>query len=342
MALVGTAWAGVDSTNQTAAQLRLDVELVDGSRIIGVPDIASMPVQTAYAKMDIPLAQISTIAIQPGQTNVTVRLANGDSLTGTLVRPDLPIDTIMGPLQVPVSIITKISISNRGNKPLSMGDGPIAFCGFNWVGWRTGFEVRGDKVVTLPRAADGFNYGHGGNGRGGMLYTNIGNPDWKDYRAEFTFCIQPADPAFNRYGIGPSDRAGYIRFHVTDARQSWNQKGLSSYSLFIGQKGSWGLGRGVNGRTPNAVGYTDWVADGKESLASGEGFVPDPVKGNRYIIEIKGQRIRIYVDGDLLADVEDPEMHREYDGVHLGYGGIGIEWLWENMGWISDFSVNGI
>ncbi len=197
-------------------------------------------------------------------------------------------------------------------------------------------------MFTLPQAADGFNYGPGGNGRGGMLYTNIGNKDWKDYRAEFTFCIQPADAAFNRYGIGPSQRAGYIKFHVADARQSWNEKGSSGYGLYIGEKGSWGLGRAVNAHVPRPVGYAAKIYEGKKSLAKGDGFVPDPVNGSRYVIEVKGQRIRIYVDGDLLVDVEDPEMHQEYDGVHLGYGGVGVEWLWENMGWFSDFSATGI
>ena len=35
--------------------LRLAMDLVDGSHIIGVPEIKSITVQTSYAKMDIPL-----------------------------------------------------------------------------------------------------------------------------------------------------------------------------------------------------------------------------------------------------------------------------------------------
>jgi hypothetical protein len=296
----------------------------------------------AFADIEVPLHYINEVTVEPAELGVTIDLTNGDRLTGQLLRDDFPFQTILGPLQPPFSVITSIRILSTGGRELPVGEGPISFGGFNWVGWRTGFEVRDDKVFTLPKAVAGFNYGHSGNGRGGMLYTNIGSKDWKDYRVEFTFCIQPADPAFNLYGINPSQRAGYIRFHVADARQSWNEKGMSSYSLFIGAKGSWGLGRGVNAHVPRPVGYTDMVVDGQKSLATGEGFVPDPVNGNRFVIEVKGQRIRIYVDGDLLVDVEDPEMHQEYDGVHLGYGGIGVEWLWENMGWFSDFSVQGI
>jgi len=320
--------------------VRATVELVDGSRLSGRVMVESLTVALEFAEIDIPLQQAESITMAADHGKAVVKLTNGDRLTGVLLQEILPLETILGPLQPPFSAITSIDISKAAVSVLPAGTGPISFGGFHWVGWRTGFEIRGDTVFTLPRAADGFNYGHGGHGRGGMLYTNIGSKDWKDYRAEFTFCIQPADPSFNRYGIGPMERAGYIRFHVADARQSWNEKGMSSYSLFVGEKGSWGLGRSVNWYVPRSVGYADPCSDSSKSLARGEGFVPDPINGNRYVIEVKGQRIRIYVDGDLLVDVEDPEMHQEYDGIHLGYGGVGVEWLWENMGWMRDFSAS--
>lgn len=44
-----TASAGEDK--KAEPQLRLEVDLVDGSHIIGVPGIESVPVQTSYAKM---------------------------------------------------------------------------------------------------------------------------------------------------------------------------------------------------------------------------------------------------------------------------------------------------
>lgn len=332
----------VAQTPPEEARTIATLDLIDGSRLVGEPAIERIPLALPYAELEIPIKDVDSIVIQSGQTNVTVKLANGDSLTGTLSRPDLPVNTLIGPVNIPFTILAKVSISRRGGKALSPGEGPIAFCGFNWVGWRTGFEVRGEKVVTLPKAADGFNYGHSGNGRNGMLYTNIGNPDWKDYRAEFTFCIQPADPAFNRYNITPSQRAGYIRFHIADARQSWNEKGLSAYYLYVHDGGTWGLGKSANSHVPQPVGYTSTIADGREILAKGDGLFIDPVKGNRFTIEVKGQRITIHVDGKLIVDIEDPKMQREYDGVSLGYGGIGVEWLWENMGWLSDFTATGI
>ena len=58
--LICTAWAGEDNTNHL---LRLELSLADGSRIIGTPAIKSIPVQTSYAKMDVPLKHILTIKI---------------------------------------------------------------------------------------------------------------------------------------------------------------------------------------------------------------------------------------------------------------------------------------
>ena len=53
--LASTTWAGEDKAEP---QLRLALDLVDGSHIIGLPSIDSVPVQTSYAKMDIPLKQL--------------------------------------------------------------------------------------------------------------------------------------------------------------------------------------------------------------------------------------------------------------------------------------------
>jgi hypothetical protein len=52
MTLAGTAWSGKDKEEP---QLRLELDLVDGSQISGTPGIESVPVQTSYARMDIPL-----------------------------------------------------------------------------------------------------------------------------------------------------------------------------------------------------------------------------------------------------------------------------------------------
>ena len=58
LGLSGSAWAGQDNTNQAPKELRLELNLIDGSRTIGVPTIESVPIQTSYPKMDVPLKQV--------------------------------------------------------------------------------------------------------------------------------------------------------------------------------------------------------------------------------------------------------------------------------------------
>ena len=60
MTLTDTTWAG---DAPAAPQSRLELNLVDGSHIIGVSSIESVPVRTSYAKLNLPLQQIRTIKI---------------------------------------------------------------------------------------------------------------------------------------------------------------------------------------------------------------------------------------------------------------------------------------
>jgi len=54
MALVSTAWAGKDKEE---SQISLELNLADGSRVIGTPSIESVALQTSYAKMDVSLKE---------------------------------------------------------------------------------------------------------------------------------------------------------------------------------------------------------------------------------------------------------------------------------------------
>jgi len=54
----------------TGEVLRLSVELSDGSRIVGTPAISSVPLQTSFAKRDIPFERISGFSMGSNQTDV--------------------------------------------------------------------------------------------------------------------------------------------------------------------------------------------------------------------------------------------------------------------------------
>lgn len=111
MALVGTAWAGKDKEE---SQLRLELDLVDGSHVIGVPSIESVPVQTSYAKMDIALKQILTIKIAEDHETASIALRNGDQLKGVISLDPIKLETVFGKALVPITQVTTVRVSPKG------------------------------------------------------------------------------------------------------------------------------------------------------------------------------------------------------------------------------------
>ncbi|HVM47251.1 MAG TPA: protein kinase [Candidatus Acidoferrum sp.] len=229
--------------------------------------------------------------------------------------------------------------SATAEAPERGGPAPIAFDGLDWLPWRTLFEVKGDKLVTLPKARPGFNYGHNGNGRGPTLMSNIGNPNWRDYRAEFEYCVTGVDPSFNPYGLPADYHDGGIFFHVADAKENWNQCGASMYVLEVNGDGSWFLRCTYNEYSGLPVGYEYVRRDAERKLASGRGLKIDRERGNKYVVEVIGQRIQIWVDGNQIADVTDPKMDETFGGQTLDHGGIGFSWGMDTMGWIRSVSL---
>ena len=113
MALVGTAWAGKDKDEP---QLRLELYLVDGSHIIGVPSIESVTVQTSYAKMDVALKQILTIKIDDDHENASVDLRNGDKLKGVVRLEPIRLETVFGTVKIGIGHIRRLDVVLVGGK----------------------------------------------------------------------------------------------------------------------------------------------------------------------------------------------------------------------------------
>lgn len=98
------------ATNQVEKPLRLELELTDGSRIIGTPTIKSVPIQTSYAKMEIPLKQIQTIKMGNDHEMVTVGLRNGDIVTGVITCGPVELATVFGKAVIGIAHIRKFDV----------------------------------------------------------------------------------------------------------------------------------------------------------------------------------------------------------------------------------------
>jgi hypothetical protein len=91
---------------------------VDGSRVIGTPAVTSLAVQTAYAKMDIPLDRIAriTIGAKPEQAMFTMK--NGDQVRGAMLFKTLELQTALGRLAIQAEHIAGLTVRAEGTEHL--------------------------------------------------------------------------------------------------------------------------------------------------------------------------------------------------------------------------------
>jgi hypothetical protein len=110
--LAAVALAGLAGAEEIMEEtpLRLELTLTDGSRIIGAPAIEAVPVETPYARMDIPLAQITTITMGDDRETATIELQNGDKLKGVLTLKPVRLETVFGAIAVDVMHIRKLCV----------------------------------------------------------------------------------------------------------------------------------------------------------------------------------------------------------------------------------------
>ena len=94
--------------------LKVELDLSDGSRIVGVPGFGSVPVQTPYAKMDVPLTQIQALKIGTDHETVTLDMRNGDKLTGVISLKPIELKTVFGTVTVNIEHIKQLDIVLTG------------------------------------------------------------------------------------------------------------------------------------------------------------------------------------------------------------------------------------
>lgn len=124
IALAGTVWAG----DEKAEPLCLELDLVDGSLIIGIPGIESVPLQTSYAKMDIQLKLIRAIKIAEDHENVSIDLRNGDNLRGTIKMDPIKLETVFGSIKIGLEHIRALAVVVNG-----MPQGAQVFSGHHYL-----------------------------------------------------------------------------------------------------------------------------------------------------------------------------------------------------------------
>lgn len=117
MLLCGWTRAGNDGTNQSPVTLRLELDLVDGSRLIGSPALTTFPVQTPYAKTAIPITQFRRIAMADDHETSEMIFRNGDRIKGILDLKALDVETVFGKVSVNIVHVRAIEVRARHRIP---------------------------------------------------------------------------------------------------------------------------------------------------------------------------------------------------------------------------------
>jgi hypothetical protein len=112
-ALAGAVLAEPD-TKKEEPSLRMELDLVDGSHIIGATSIESVPVETAYARIDLPLRHILTLKTSDDHETSAIELRNGDRLKGVVTLGPVVLDTVFGKVAIGIQHIRMLRVSLSG------------------------------------------------------------------------------------------------------------------------------------------------------------------------------------------------------------------------------------
>lgn len=216
---------------------------------------------------------------------------------------------------------------------------PFSFAGHEWIGLRREFSVTNDTIRPLPRAREGFNYGHWGHGRSAILLTGAGNKALRDYAVEFDLGMSGPDATFNSYRVSSNEFSVIIGVRVVSHPESWNEDGLSACHIGFRSGGEWGVSINRGWRCDQPVGYGTIKSVEGRSIASGKGITLNPDKGNHVRIEVRGDRVQGWVDGRPIFDVTDKALSSAGEGPRLDHGGVMLQWVWESQGWMSNYKT---
>ncbi len=170
--LVGPAWA---EEKQPAQNPRIEIELVDGSRVIGILGLESVSLQTSYAKMEIAVQHILAIKMAEDHETASIDLRNGDHLKGAVHLESIELDTLFGKISVDLEHVREFRVVLAGETlPDALRNGLVLHYSFDRDeagvikdlsgGNNHGTVVEGAKWVKEGRRGGGYRI-PGGRGR---------------------------------------------------------------------------------------------------------------------------------------------------------------------------------
>jgi hypothetical protein len=133
--------------------VRLEMHLVDGSRVLGTTVLETIPVRTPYARVVVPLRLMAAARIDARKETLSVQLSNGDTLTGVADLEPVRLATVFGSVVVAVEHIAEIHVLQASRAlPAALRKGLLVQYSFD--------RDEGERI------ADGSGNGHHAEGHG--------------------------------------------------------------------------------------------------------------------------------------------------------------------------------
>lgn len=147
--------------------LTVVLELNDGARIIGTPNITNLPARAAFGRIDVALALVQSVEFKNDHETVTLSMRNGDKMQVALNLGAVELQTVFGRVSVPFQLVKKILVRTT----VHTGDGLVLHFSFDEAttelvkdqsGMGNHGKVRGARPVAEGKVGGGMGFGNGG------------------------------------------------------------------------------------------------------------------------------------------------------------------------------------
>ena len=329
------------SADTTESKPCWQVQLADESRLYVEPVGTQLTIQAEAlgGAVSIPVGVIESVKRRVNG-GWQVFLTNGDRISGEFGKDPIRVNSLVGGLELsPRHLVGIDAVANELKGEVSQAsDLPrVEYGQLVWELWRTGWQlVDGTRLASTRSVRPGFAYGHWASGRGGMALTGNGDESWTDYDVAFDFKMLPANREFFHAHIPGESRGMMVFFRAESLTESWNEPD-TGYALALNPSGSWSL-----------LAYEGWHMPGRgwkseregkmEKLASGQ-FDPKDGLGaeGRIILSVKGNTFQAWLNDEPLFDFTHDGVRSEIEPIT--FGGFGVQWRYESMGWIENLKV---
>jgi len=186
--------------------LQLEVDILDGSRIVGTPSVDTVRIQTSHYEVDVPLERIISMTVEDDRKTIRLALRNGDEISGEASLEAIEVNTLFGDVTIGFADIKELRvISNDGTIPAFLKQSMALHYSFD--------GDRGDTVkdqsangnngtIHNAKLVDDARVGKGLKLDGENSYVHIPNSKSLEIREELTVCTWVKLDSFGPGGYG--------------------------------------------------------------------------------------------------------------------------------------------